>query len=554
MRNAEFRQKIDNRQEPSKDDGIYLLERKPIIDMARRFRCEECVDEEVDVDVRTLDMDTMIKVTCRGCMEVIYLHDPTIFENGLRLRPATAGVVTHCMTTGNGLSGCEKMISCLNSDSFMKPNKYYEYSRVIGGKMLDFYEEQRPIVNMCVRNHYHQERLIEPDEDDILNVDVSFDGTWLTRGHNSNIGMGFVIEAETGFVLDFHVLSKYCQKCLRICKKYKDDEPRRLEEIHRHNLLGECLKNYEGTSGGMEKETAVRLWDRSVDKNKLRYTAFISDGDSSAYNAVVERDPYDGIEIEKEECVNHVAKRLGTRLRKLKKETFVETTTTTGKSRKMSTLGGKNKLTDEVIDRLTGYFGKAIRSSIGTTIEIMRKACLSGFKHVSSTDDNPDHEYCPHGENSHCFYNKALAKNIDPPSHETMRVKCRLPENDKKKVLAIYDDLSNDDLLRKCLSGRTQNPNESIHGKIWSKLQKTKHYGLRTVQYIAAMTVSEHNLGYESTNLISRLGFRSRTQRAIMVDKHRDSNRLRHSITPKSKKKKYAHVPQPDEDYGAGQH
>jgi hypothetical protein len=52
---------------------------------------------------------------------------------------------------------------------------------------------------------YYNSCGIEPDDNDNLDVDVSFDGTWLTRGHCSNIGMGFVIEAETGFVLDYHV-------------------------------------------------------------------------------------------------------------------------------------------------------------------------------------------------------------------------------------------------------------------------------------------------------------------------------------------------------------
>lgn len=72
----------------------------------------------------------------------------------------------------------------------------------------------------------------------------------------------------------------------------------------------------------MEAEAAVRLWSRSQ-QHRLQYTTIIGDGDSSTYNAVSSLSdgagPYD-VPVMKEECINHVSKRMGTRLRKLKKE------------------------------------------------------------------------------------------------------------------------------------------------------------------------------------------------------------------------------------------
>ena len=49
--------------------------------------------------------------------------------------------------------------------------------------------------------------------------------------------------------------------------------------------------------------------------------------------------------VEKKECVGYVQKRLGTALRKLKKE--------------KKGLGGKGKLTDNMIDKLQNYYGIA---------------------------------------------------------------------------------------------------------------------------------------------------------------------------------------------------
>lgn len=61
-----------------------------------------------------------------------------------------------------------------------------------------------------------------------------------------------------------------------------------------------CSKNWDGTAGGMEKEGAKRIFQRSIEKSRilkrmingsnqlleLRYKYMISDGDSRAYDAV----------------------------------------------------------------------------------------------------------------------------------------------------------------------------------------------------------------------------------------------------------------------------
>ena len=49
----------------------------------------------------------------------------------------------------------------------------------------------------------------------------------------------------------------------------------------------ECEADYQGSSGCMEVVGAERMWRRSVEKNKLRYTTIISDGDSKAYTNLV---------------------------------------------------------------------------------------------------------------------------------------------------------------------------------------------------------------------------------------------------------------------------
>lgn len=71
----------------------------------------------------------------------------------------------------------------------------------------------------------------------------------------------------------------------------------------------------------MEPEGALRIVPRSMADHKLIYSEYYGDGDSKSYNLVKDSlyQIYD-IVIQKKECVGHVQKRLGTALRKLKKE------------------------------------------------------------------------------------------------------------------------------------------------------------------------------------------------------------------------------------------
>ena len=58
----------------------------------------------------------------------------------------------------------------------------------------------------------------------------------------------------------------------------------------------------------MEKAIDAEVFGRSVEKNQMRYTTFISDGHSSAHNAVKSLEPYGADHpIGKQECVNPVA-------------------------------------------------------------------------------------------------------------------------------------------------------------------------------------------------------------------------------------------------------
>ena len=100
-------------------------------------------------------------------------------------------------------------------------------------------------------------------------------------------------------------------------------------------------------------------------------------------------------------------------------------------------------------------------------------------------------------------------------------------------IKSVYKDLGNPNLLKRCLKGATQNPNESLHSKVWNKCQKIKFYSRLRVMFLVQHSALEHNFGYEAGNfLLHTLGPDANFQGSL---KWFDKERSRHA-TPKSKK------------------
>ncbi|GFY06207.1 uncharacterized protein TNCV_2680011 [Trichonephila clavipes] len=83
------------------------------------------------------------------------------------------------------------------------------------------------------------------------------------------------------------------------------------------------------------------------------------------------------------------------------------------------------------------------------------------------------HGKCPEGESSWCFYKRAIAKNETPGSHSSMRT--YLSPQVVEKIIPVYQRLASDTILERCVAGKTQNSNESLHSCIWRKCPKGMH-------------------------------------------------------------------------------
>ncbi|GFX63818.1 uncharacterized protein TNCV_5032871 [Trichonephila clavipes] len=188
-----------------------------------------------------------------------------------------------------------------------------------------------------------------------------------------------VIGDKTGKCIDAEVMSSFCKGCDSWKRRKGSPAYKKWKILH----VKECLKNHNGSAGMMETENMVRIFQRSLSHRSVRYTSYIGDGDSKTFSSITASNPYgEDITVSKIECVGHVQKRMGTRLRKLKQ---MSSKLSDGKS-----IGGKGRLTDRMIDLITTYYGNAIRQN-KTCLSDMRKAVWAVYFHICSSDEEPLH-------------------------------------------------------------------------------------------------------------------------------------------------------------------
>ena len=127
----------------------------------------------------------------------------------------------------------------------------------------------------------------------------------------------------------------------------------------------------------------------------------------------------------------------------------------------------------------------------------MKKVILATLFHVASSAKNDRHAHCPDGINSWCRYKQDKANNTS-----TYKPGTGLPLSVVSHLKPIYIDLSQEEVLKKCLHGKTQNQNESFNGMRWQRLSKTKYVSLTQLELGVYDAVSNFNIGRKASVLL----------------------------------------------------
>ena len=402
------------------------------------------------------------------------------FDINMRATMAFRGI-------GCGYAAMSEWSGIMNMPNHLSQNAYTSSHSKLQAASKETFKVIVTESRHAIKNAYKDIGVV-PDSEGILDVSVSYDGSWQRRGHSSHNGMAAVIDLMTGLPIDFEVLSNFCLKCKIASEEPPSEDLEQWKTKHAPN----CPKNFEGSSNAMEVECAVRLWKRSIEEHKFRYVTMLSDGDSKAYDALVELNVYgNSVKMSKEDCVNHVSKRMGTALRNL-----ISSAKAQGQS-----ITGRGKLTAAKATKIQNYYGRAIKDYADDQ-ELLKKRIFAILFHMSSTDENPKHHHCPPGTHSWCFWQRAAAKSEDPGSHNEHET---LPPDIGRKLVPVFQRLTDDGLLKRCCRGKTQNPNESLHNLIWKLCPKTMFAGRNTVETAVALAICQFSMGATFKSVLCRV-------------------------------------------------
>ena len=333
---------------------------------------------------------------------------------------------------GKGHSGIENFCRCM-SMAGISETAY----RKLNQRLADVYEAA---ADASMKVAAAEARALEREQiQGNTACQCSLDGSWQKRGHSSFNGLVTAI-----------LNGKKCRAC-EIWESRKGTD-----EYEKWKLDHNCKINYQRSSGAMEATGTSEIFCTSIAKHRLIYKDCIGDGDISSFKEIVNAKPcieY-GIIPNKLECIGHIQKRLGNHHRLLRKQ-YKNTSTQ---------LSGRGKLTDKMINLLQNYFGLAIRQNQGE-LYAMKKAIGAILWHSTEFESGDyRHRFCPQGKDSWCKWQRS--RSIDGYK---FKEKAGMPLWIHGILETVFQDLSKEELLSKCLHGQTQNCNEALNNIIWTK-------------------------------------------------------------------------------------
>jgi len=411
-------------------------------------KCKNCNSDITFRERNPRGLGFKIVIACPNCPEVV-IPSSKYIRNAYEINRR---IVLAMRLVGVGLNGIMKFCA------------FMELPRPVFQSFYDKLVNMISIATSAVRDSSlkkaaQKEKKMTEEHGQSAGITVSGDGSWRKRGFSSLFGITSLIGWFSGQIVDVEVKSKYCKSCEQWKKKLDTCDYDEWYKTH----ADVCKANHEGSSGKMEVDAVIEMFHRSKDLHDLKYSSYIGDGDSKTFKGIIDSEPYEDLVVQKKECISHVQKRMGTRLRNLKKSS--------------KNLGGKGKLSAKLIDELTIYYGLAIRRN-PTSLDDMKNEIWATLFHKLSTDENPQHEKC---SKSWCNWKKAQ----EAGTLDTFRHKSPLSEEVYEAIKPIYEDLSRDELLNRCLGGYTQNSNECFNATVWNLAPKSYSSG-KTVLNIAA--------------------------------------------------------------------
>ncbi|GBM98279.1 hypothetical protein AVEN_168803-1 [Araneus ventricosus] len=254
-----------------------IMDQNMLSSLLKEVSCNKCESKTLNVHVKgSYGFSHNIAIICETCQHQYNSTFSSEREVSSRKLYVSNKFAKAFLSIGNGHVALETFSMILGIPA-MDSRTFSNLLSDLVIKNKDFKKQVLDLSRDVVRGKYIDcDSSLQTEE--VIYVCVSYDGTWQKRDHTSLHGIEF--------------------------------------RIWHHFHKNDCQKIFNGSSNSMEMNAAAILWKRSVKEAEMRYMILLSDGDGKIHQHLNEIQVYGkNVTIMKEECINHVAKRVRTGLR-----------------------------------------------------------------------------------------------------------------------------------------------------------------------------------------------------------------------------------------------
>ena len=139
--------------------------------------------------------------------------------------------------------------------------------------------------------------------------------SWIARGRTTAHTIADLCSTTTNpKVVDVERSSKQGSQCMgaELSRKSNPEPYEIFLKSHR------CTINHTGPSGSMGRALINQMFKRSIENYNIQYHYYIGDGDAKVFKSLLDDLPYKNITVQQIEDVNHYAKRISNRRKRIK--------------------------------------------------------------------------------------------------------------------------------------------------------------------------------------------------------------------------------------------
>ncbi|GFW67236.1 uncharacterized protein TNCV_2698461 [Trichonephila clavipes] len=165
-------------------------------------------------------------------------------------------MVSSSLRLGKGHVGLE-LFALVTGMNAMDKKSFLKHIKILSEENIKMKHQILDVARNIVRKQHLDLNNEKKNETGVLDITVSFDGSWQKQGYKPLNGIGVVIDLLTGLVIDYEILSKYCTECTVAVIELSGDSTDFAIWYEGHK--SECQINHTGSSSSREMEAASIL-------------------------------------------------------------------------------------------------------------------------------------------------------------------------------------------------------------------------------------------------------------------------------------------------------